>query len=226
VESGLSAILFATLPLQTALVAKVLLREERLTAQKLAGIAIGFGGIVLIFRGEIGAAGAEKVVPMLALVLAATCAAVATVALKRWGHATDPITFNAGAMAVGTAGLATASLGAREPWAAPSWPAGVGAILYLALAGSVVTFVAWNWLLKEAEATSLSFIALVTPITAVLLGATLGNETFDAVDLVGAAIVLAGIYVSTSRRLAAFGRAFARSPGPAADPADPREREP
>src|SRR5881396_2949225 len=46
VESGLSAILFATLPLQTALVANAFLREERLSIQKLAGIGIGFGGIV------------------------------------------------------------------------------------------------------------------------------------------------------------------------------------
>jgi drug/metabolite transporter (DMT)-like permease len=225
VESGLAAILFATLPLQTALVAKAFLREERLTAQKLLGIAIGFGGILLIFRGEIGTAGPEKALPMLAMVLAATCAALATVAIKRWGHATDPITFNAGSMAVGTVGLAAVSLAAREPWGMPSWPEGIGAILYLALAGSVVTFVAWNWLLKEAEATSLSFIALITPITAVLLGATLGNEMFDAVDLLGAAIVLVGIYVSMSRRLATFGRAVVGPPAPAADPVDPPDRE-
>lgn len=225
VESGLSAILFATLPLQTALVAKALLREERLTVQKGVGIAIGFGGILLIFRGEIGTAGIEKALPMLAMVLAATCAAVATVALKRWGHSTDPITFNAGSMAVGTVGLAALSVAAREPWQVPSWPEGIGAILYLALAGSVVTFVAWNWLLKEAEATSLSFIALITPITAVVLGATLGNETFDAVDLLGAAIVLGGIYVSISRRLATFGRAVVGPPATAADPVDPPNHE-
>jgi drug/metabolite transporter (DMT)-like permease len=225
VESGLSAILFATLPLQTALAAKALLPGERLTAQKLAGIAIGFGGIVLIFRGQIGTAGTEKAVPMLALVLAASCAAVATVALKRWGHATDPITFNAGSMAVGTVCLAALSLGAREPWRAPSWPEGIGAILYLALAGSVVTFITWNWLLKGVEATSLSFIALVTPITAVLLGASLGNETFDAIDLLGATIVLGGIYVSVSRRLAIVGRAVLGRPAAAPDPIDPPDVE-
>jgi drug/metabolite transporter (DMT)-like permease len=225
VESGLSAILFATLPLQTALAAKALLPGERLTAQKLAGIALGFGGILVIFRGQIGTAGAEKTLPMLALVLGASCAAVATVALKRWGQATDPITFNAGSMAVGTVCLAALSLGAGERWSAPSWPEGTGAILYLALAGSVVTFITWNWLLKAVEATSLSFIALVTPITAVLLGAYLGNETFDAVDLLGAAIVLAGIYVSMSRRLAIFGRAVVGRPGPASDPIDPPDGE-
>src|SRR5256884_6268547 len=161
VESGLSAILFATLPLQTALVANAILRGERLTVQKLAGIGLGFGGILLIFRGQIGTAGFDKAFPILAIVLSATCAAFATVAIKRWGHATDPVTFNAAAMAVGTASLAGGCLGVRESWHVPSWPEGIGAILFLALAGSVVTFVTWQWLLKTPEATSLSFVALL-----------------------------------------------------------------
>jgi len=95
VESGLSAILFATFPLQTALVANAYLKAERFTAQKLLGIGVGFGGVVLIFRSQLGTAGLEKVFPMLSIVLAATCAAFATVAVKRWGHDTEPISFNA-----------------------------------------------------------------------------------------------------------------------------------
>src|SRR3989475_12999454 len=109
VESGLSAILFATLPLQTALVANAILRGEQLTVQKLAGIGLGFGGILLIFRGPIGTPGLDKAFPMLAIILSATCAAFATVAIKRWGHETNPVTFNAAAMAVGTVGLALVS---------------------------------------------------------------------------------------------------------------------
>ena len=225
VESGLSAILFATLPLQTGLVANAFLRGERLTVQKLAGIGLGFGGILLIFRGQVGTAGLDKAFPMLAIILSATCAAFATVAIKRWGHETNPVTFNAAAMAVGTVGLALVSITAREPWHVPTWPEGIGAILFLALAGSVLTFVTWQWLLKTAEATSLSFVALITPITAVLLGATVGNEKFDTVDLVGSAIVLAGIYVSISHRVAGLGRAVVGRTAPSSDPVEPPGRQ-
>src|SRR5207244_3032175 len=202
VPSGLSAILFATFPLQTALVANAFLKAERLTLQKFLGIAVGFGGVVLIFRSQLGTAGLAQVFPMLSIVLAATCAAFATVAVKRWGHDTEPISFNAASMAVGAGALAGVSLIAREPWAVPTWPQGLGAILYLAIAGSVVTFVAWQWLLKAMPATSVSYIALIIPIVSVLLGAVLGNETFDLVDLAGAGIVLLGLYVSTSPRAA------------------------
>src|SRR5439155_1551182 len=145
----------ATFPLQTALVANAFLKAERFTVQKLLGIGVGFGGVVLIFRSQLGTAGLGQVFPMLSIVLAATCAAFATVAVKRWGHDTEPITFNAAAMAVGAAGLATVSLIAREPSGIPTSPQGLGAILYLAIAGSVVTFVAWQWPLKAMPATSL-----------------------------------------------------------------------
>lgn len=206
VESGLSAILFATYPLQTALVAHGFLGEEKLTLQKALGIGMGFGGILVIFRSQLVTVGVDKAFPMLAIILSATCAAFAGVAIKRWGHDTHPVSFNGFAMAVGALSLAATSIVAGEPWTVPTWPEGIGAIVYLALLGSVVTFVAWQWLLKHAEVTSVSFVALITPIVAILLGTTVGNESFDLVDLLGAAIVLAGIYVSISRRAAAWAR--------------------
>ena len=202
VGSGLSAILFATYPFQTAVAAHVLLPKERLTAQKLAGIALGFGGVLVIFRGQLVTT-SDIAIPMLAIVVAATCAAIASVAVKRWGHDADPVSFNGIAMGTGALGLAGASLLAGERWAAPSWPAGGGAILYLAFAGSVVTFVTFLWLLKRIEATSLSYIAFVTPIVAVFLGYVARNEVLDVLVLVGAGITLAGIWLSTSKWLSA-----------------------
>jgi drug/metabolite transporter (DMT)-like permease len=188
VKSGLSAILFATFVLQTAVFAHLLLRSERLSRQKLAGIGLGFGGILLIFRGELSA-GSNTLLPMIAIVVSAACAAICSVATKRWGGGVDILSFTGLNMAVGAAGLA------------PPWPAGILAIVYLALAGSVVTFVTYWWLLKRIEATSMSYIAMVTPIVAVLLGVTVGSEVLDPLALFGAAITISGIYVSVSRQL-------------------------
>lgn len=208
VESGLSAILFATMPLQTAIAAHGILRDERLTIQKLAGIALGFAGILVIFRGQLALAGPAKLFPMAAIILSSSCAAVSTVAVKRWGHDTNPISFNAFAMGVGAVALAGLSLFAGESWAVPAWPVGIGAILYLALAGSVVTFVTYLWLLKKVQATVMSYIALVTPVVAVFLGVSLGNEALDPLAILGAALTLGGIYLSTSRRATRWGRAL------------------
>ncbi len=225
VESGLSAILFATYPLQTAIAANVVVAGERLSAQKVVGIALGFAGILVIFRERL-AADWGILFPMLAIVLAATCASLSAVALKRWGHDTDPVAFNAAAMATGAIALAGVSLAAGETWALPSGAAGIGAIVYLALAGSVVTFVTWNWLLKRAEATTVSYVAFVTPIVAVLLGVGVGDERFDPLVLAGAAVTLSGIWLSTSKRVGTWMRA-AMGAGAVRDAAaDPPEEKP
>ncbi len=217
VGSGLAAILFATFVFQTALFAHLLLPVEKVTAQKVVGIGIGFAGILVIFRGELATAGADKFLPMLAIVLSATCAAVSSVATKRWGRETDHISFTALSMGVGGTGLFAVSAVAGEPWAAPSWPAGILAIVYLALAGSVVTFVTYWWLLKQVEATTVSYIAMITPIVAVFLAFTVGHESFDLVALGGAGVTLVGIYVSTSKRVGHWWR----SKSPASARTDP-----
>ena len=206
VQSGLSAILFATFVLQTAIFAHLLLPSERLSAQKLAGIGLGFAGILLIFRNELGTAGLGKLFPMVAIVLSATCASLASVATKRWGHDTDPISFTALSMAVGVAGLAVASATAGEPWSAPAWPEGVLTIVYLGLAGSVVAFVTYWWILKRIEATSASYIGMITPLVAVSLGFTVGGEALDPLALAGAGMTLAGIFVAVNRRWGAWAR--------------------
>lgn len=224
VESGLSAVLFATFPLQTAMAAHFLLRKERLTLQKLLGIGLGFGGVVLIFREQVSAVGLEKFFPMLAIVLSASCAAVSTAAMKRWAHDIDPFAFNGLAMAVGAIGLALGSFVAGEAWTAPRWPEGLLPILYLALAGSVVTFVAYAWLLQRIQATYVSFVALLTPLVAVFLGVAVADEVFRPLDLAGSAVTLIGIYVAMSTRISGWGRALAsRAKGAADPPANPPE---
>ncbi len=207
VESALAAVLFATMPFQTAVMAHGLIRQERLTARRIAGIALGFGGIVLVFGGEIGGVGLDKVFPMLAIVLSATCAASASVVMKRWGRKANPYTWNAVAMAIGATGLMLLSLFAREPLTMPGWPEGILSILYLAIFGTVVTFVGYLRLLKTIPVTTMSFIAFITPIVAVFLGYAVASETLDPLAGVGAAITLTGIAVYAWKRKVPVGGA-------------------
>ncbi len=193
VESALSAVLFATMPFQTPMLAHVVVAQERLNARRVAGIALGFGGIVLVFSGELGGVGLDKALPMLAIVLSAACASAASVAVKRWGHDASPYSWNAAAMAIGAGGLLLLSFSAGEPLVVPGWPEGVLSILYLAVFGSVVAFVGYLRLLKTFPVTTMSFIAFITPIVALFLGYALAAETLDPLAGVGAAVTLAGI---------------------------------
>jgi len=218
VVSGLSAVLFATFPFQTAIAAHALLRTERLSAQKLAGIAF-------IFRAQL-AASADLFFPMLAIVLAATCAAAASVAVKRWGHDMDPVSLNAFSMGTGAITLAVVSVLVGEAWVVPPWPTGILAIVYLSLAGSVIAFVTYLWLLKRIEATSLSYIAFVNPIVAVLLGFVVAQEVLDPLVLAGAGMTLAGIWLATSKRVGAWIRVAMGAGVVTGDVPDPPEKDP
>lgn len=198
--SAMAAILFATMPFQTAMMAHAFVHKEKLTGLKVLGISLGFAGVFLIFSGEISGAAFVGFLPMLAVILSAACASAASVAVKRWGPNANPYSWNAVAMAIGAVGLLTLSLAAGEPLVAPGWPEGVLSILYLAVFGTVVAFVGYIRLLRNFPVTTMSLIAFITPIVAVFLGLVVAGESLAPIAAVGAAITLAGVFVSTRRR--------------------------
>ncbi len=108
---------------------------------------------------------------MLAIVASTVCAAAAGVATKRHGAALHPAALNAPAMLIG-GGRARRRLARRGRWTAavPRDASTWAAIGYLAIAGSVITFLGYFTLLKTWTVTSLSFISVFTPAIALILG--------------------------------------------------------
>jgi drug/metabolite transporter (DMT)-like permease len=194
-DSGLTAILFATLPLITILTAHVYLPGDRITARKLAGTILAFVGVVALF-GDSVRLDPSKAWPMAAIVASAACAAFAGIATKRHGGALHPATLNAPAMLIGAASLAATSLIVGDGFRLPSTPAAWGAVAYLAFIGSVVTFLLYFTLLKTWNVTSLSFISVFTPAIALLLGFLFLDERPTLLVGVGAILILAGVTVA------------------------------
>jgi drug/metabolite transporter (DMT)-like permease len=191
-ESGLTAILFATLPLITIAFAHVYVPGDRVTARKLAGTLLAFAGVVALF-GDHVRLDAGKSGPMLAIIASAVCAAAAGVASKRHGASLHPAALNAPAMLVGAGALLVASLAAGDGFDIPRDGATWSAIAYLAVAGSVVTFLIYFSLLKTWSVTSLSFISVFTPAIALFLGFVFLDERPTLWTLVGTALILAGV---------------------------------
>lgn len=192
IASGLTAILFATLPLITIAFAHVYVHGDPITPRKLGGTLLAFLGVAALFgdRVRIDASAAG---PMLAVIVAAVCSAAAAVAGKRHGARLHPAALNAPAMLIGALTLTAASALSGEdfglPRDAPTW----GAVLYLAIAGSVVTFLVYFSLLKTWSVTSLSFISVFTPAIALLLGFVFLDERPTLWTAIGAALILAGV---------------------------------
>ena len=76
----------------------------------------------------------------------------------------------------------------------------VGALLYLAILGSAVTFTVYYWLLARVTATRLALTSYLIPMVAVAVGAALFDEPLRPRILAGAALVLAGVVIVSRRR--------------------------
>jgi drug/metabolite transporter (DMT)-like permease len=192
VPSGLAAVLFATNPLFVALFAHAVLPSEPLRPIEVAGILLGFVGVGLIFSEDLHALGGARVgTAAVVMLLSPLAAAIASVAVKRWGAGIHPFSLSVVPMAM-TAGVMGALAFTFERGRSFTWDfTSIGALLYLAVFGSVITFTLFFWLLSHLPAKRLSLIAYIIPIVAVVIGAVRG-EPMTLRTLAGAALVVAG----------------------------------
>lgn len=189
VPSGLCAIIFATLPLNTALLAH-LFGLERLTVAKVAGAALALSGVAVIFSAQV----TVDVEPrrLFAVLVATWAATLGTVLLKR-GPRQSPVGANAVGAAAGLVICFFTSILLGETRSLPMDLSAWFPILYLAVAASVGAFVLWAWLLNHSDVTRLSYISVVTPVIALLLGIVFRHERPAPASFLGAAVVVAGV---------------------------------
>lgn len=187
--SGLTAVLYGTNPLSTALMARAM-GLERLHPGKLLGAVVALGGVSVIFA-HIPRTGADPVAGGL-LLIAATVAGLSTLVLKR-GPRQAALGANAVATLPGCAICFAGSLLLREPHAMPASAAAWWPLLYLVVAGSVTAFVLMVWLLQHWPATRASFVSVVTPLVALTLGAGLRHEHVGRSVLLGTVLVIGGL---------------------------------
>ena len=195
IESGLTAVLFATLPLMTLFVARAYLPGERITPGKLASSVLALGGTVALFADRLQLdAGATR--PMLAVLGATLCAAVASVVSKRDAHDIPAASLNATSMLIGAGVLLVVALARGEGVHVPADAGTWAALVYLSLAGSVLAFLVYFSLLKTWSVMSLSFISVFTPIIALLLGFVFLNEPLTAWKVGGAVLILVAVVLA------------------------------
>jgi drug/metabolite transporter (DMT)-like permease len=198
ISSGLSAVLFATLPFFVALLAHFFL-DEKLTQVKVAGIAASFAGLIVIFWRDLSAEGFTTSTPFLgalAVVLSSVSAATANVVAKKYADKIDP-SFNVLIQsAICSILLSSFGLMLESNVHLDFTLVAVGAILYLGVVGSALAFVGLYWLLTRTTATNTSLLAFFTPILALLLGWLVLGEVPDQSISIGTVLILAGVYLT------------------------------
>ena len=198
VPSGLTAVIIATSPFWMVGVEALLPTGERPNRTALAGLAVGFGGIVLLVWPDLVAGGthaAEFTAGLAALQFACAGWAVGSSYSRRHRRGDDVLGATALQMLFGGAQMALVATLLGE-WPAVSLSArSASALVYLTLVGSVGAFVAYVYALRHLPVSTVSLYAYVNPVIAVVLGALVLGEAFTARVVVAAAIVLAGLAV-------------------------------
>ena len=204
VPSGLAAVMLATIPAFIALSEIVFLRTQRLTVRLALALLIGLAGVaVLVSRGlnlggaPIDTAGAA------ALIVASINWSIGSVLTRKLPLPPSKVMSSGAQMFAGGILLALAAplLGELHRFhpAAVSRGAWI-ALLYLIVAGSIMGFTAYIWLIHHQSPTKVGTYAYVNPVVAVLIGYFLGGEPLGARTILGTLFILLSVIVITTAR--------------------------
>jgi drug/metabolite transporter (DMT)-like permease len=175
VASGLAAIINATTPFFTVLVAHAFTSDERISWHRISGSLIGLAGVATMMGIDAIHALGTVLLPQLAIVAASLSYALGSVFGRRFTH--SPLMTAAGQTTGSTVILLPLMLAVDRPWQLPfpSWPV-ILAVLTLALVCTSLAYVLYFAILKRAGATNLVLVTFLVPASAILLGVALLNE--------------------------------------------------
>ncbi|NVN84004.1 MULTISPECIES: DMT family transporter [unclassified Vibrio] len=194
IASGLASILNAATPIFAVLVAGMLLPDERVTPLKLAGVGIGFVGVVVMI-GLPALSGGGSSIAQLAIIAAALSYAFAGVYGRRFKvMGINPIITAAGQVTASTIVLTPVALMVDDPldvvaMSVDTWAAIVG----LAVLSTAVAYVLYFKILETAGATNVLLVTLLVPVSAILLGSLFLNESLEVIHFVGMLLIAIGL---------------------------------
>ena len=204
IEGGLASILNATTPIFTVVLAHFLTSDERMTANKVAGVCLGLVGVAVLIGPEALGGVGGNVLAQLAVIAAAVSYAFAGIYGRRFKGV--PTTFTATGMLTGSAVMMLPlALGLEPPWHLRPDTVTVLAVLGLALLSTVAAYLIYFYILSVAGATNVLLVTLLIPVSAVLLGTLVLGERLHWTAFVGMALILTGLLAVDGRVMRRFG---------------------
>jgi drug/metabolite transporter (DMT)-like permease len=211
VPSGVAAVMLATIPVFIALSEILFLHTQRLTVRLALALLIGIGGVAVLMSNSLNLGGA----PVdrrgaVALIIASVSWSIAAVLARKLPLPPSKVMSSGAQMLAGGIMLTitSAALGEfRHFHPSTVSRAAWFSLIYLIIAGSIIGFTAYVWLLHHESPTKVGTYAYVNPVVAVLLGYLFGGETLGLRTVLGTMFVLVSVIVITTTR--------AKKPAPA-----------
>ncbi|WP_425351295.1 DMT family transporter [Kumtagia ephedrae] len=197
--AGLASVLNATTPFWTALLANSLTTDEKLTWNKVAGILLGIAGTAIMIGPGLVAGLGGPVWAKFALVGASVSYAFALMVAKRFKGVPPTVVATAQltASTVIMLPVVLAVSGDEDLFSAGGhvWAAVAG----LALVSTAFAYILYFRLIADAGATNASLVTLIVPVSAILLGTAFLGERLEPVEILGMAVIAAGLVTIDGR---------------------------
>ena len=202
VPSGIAAVMMATIPVFMTLSEILLLRTQRLTLRLGLALLIGLAGVAVLVSHSLDLGGAPiDRAGAAALIIAAISWSVSSSLTRKLPLPSSKVLSSgtqmlSGGMLLALTAGALGEFGRFQPLSVSltAWLS----LAYLIVAGSIVAFTAYVWLIHHESPTKVGTYAYVNPVVAVLVGHFLGGESIDLRTILGTLLVLTGVVVITT----------------------------
>ncbi|MEE8386345.1 MAG: DMT family transporter [Dehalococcoidia bacterium] len=193
IASGTASVLNSSMPLFTMLFAAIFLIEEQLSPARVAGLALGFVGIIILTGGDIYDLRDSTVLGQLAVVGAAACYGAGAVYARSLLKKEDPVSLTGGQLVMGTVMVLPVMLVVRV---APDYSLSVEAwlsLLALGVLGTGIAIIIYLWLVDNVGSVRSSLVTYIIPIVGLFLGWAVLDESIGLNTVLGSALIIAGV---------------------------------
>lgn len=192
IPSGWISVIFGLSPLLTSLFAIILLPQSQFSAGKLIGMLLGLAGLAVVFAESFQLESAAWY-GVVGIVAAAASQSFGAVLLKKLRPSMPAISVTTGSLILAMPLFWLNSLLHGLPTSIPDRT--LSSIVYLALVGTAIGFPLYFYLLQNISAQRVALITLITPVSALLLGAGLNGEVISSQVWLGTALILTGLAI-------------------------------
>lgn len=195
IDSGVAAILDATVPLFTIAIAHMTLKDDRITFPKVLGLLIGFAGVVILMSKDLG--GSQSSVPgQIAVIVASAFYGGSAILARKFTEDTPDILRSSVPLLSATVVMWLATFAFESPLQVPRQGITWIALLWLGILGSGLAFVMIFHLIHEIGPTRSTMVSYLFPLGGVLLGVTFLDEQLSWQVVAGGALIVASLVVA------------------------------
>ncbi len=200
ITSGMASILNSMQPLTTSLLAAIFIKEEKLTPQRIAGLVLGFGGVLVLMSDKLGGGMTNEAIGIIAMIIAVFGYGSSGVFARVHNDGVKPEDQALGQFVLGMFFIIPAMLTFESPFTIPVRPVSYLAFGWLGLLGSFFAAITWYSLLDEIGPSRVSMTTYMFPLVGVILGATILREPVDWRIVVGGLMIIGAIIIVNQKK--------------------------